>query len=105
MSGLKKSREVVNHSVVTTFTKDIEGLFRVEISVYSCVCPTETKGYLHDITEIECEFYLGERRMLDKGVEEIYVKLFGDGSFAGLLCKLEQEAQIAYYATTKYPLK
>lgn len=104
MSGIKKESVTVNHSVITEFTKDM-GFFQAKMSVYSCVCPTENKSYLHDITEIEFEFYVDGKRTKYSGFEALYVELFGEGSFAGLLHKLEQETQIAYYATTKYPLK
>lgn len=103
MSGIKKENVIVNHSVITDFTKDM-GFYQVTMSVYSCVCPTKSKSFVHDITEIEFEFYINEEKVLYRGFEELYVKLFGSGSFAGLLHKLEQEAEKAYFATTEYPV-
>lgn len=102
MSGIKKDSVTVNHSVITDFTKDM-GFYQVKMSVYSCVCPQVDGTHLHDITNIDFEFYIDGKRTRHSGLRGMYVKLFGDGSFAGLLHKLEQEVEETYYKTTNFP--
>ena len=54
MSKIKKTQEITDLSVYTSFTKD-EGMFQIIAGVYSAVeaIPGVSNKYSHDITEIE----------------------------------------------------
>lgn len=107
MSKIVKQQVNVNHSVFTEFSQD-KGFFTMFADVWSIVeeIPGVThKGkpvYDHDITDICTSFRIDGKPVKSSGFEELYDKLYGDGSFAELLLEFEHDVEISYYETTEY---
>jgi len=102
MSKIKKVDEVVDFSVFTKFTKDL-GLFQVNASVWSMVSQDCTNS--HDISEIELDFSIDNKRCKYNGFKEIYEKLYGINTFNQFTAELMAEFEKAYFKQTTYKTK
>ena len=107
MSKMIKGKVNVDVSVYTEFSQN-KGFFTMFADVWSVVSEitgVTHKGepvYDHDITEICTRFRIDGKPVKRSGFEELYVKLYGDGSFAELLLEFEHDVEISYYETTEY---
>ena len=111
MNKIIKGQVSVNRSVYTEFSKDM-GLFAIHADVWSVISEVINEGengkpaYSHDITDICQQFRINGKSVERDGFEELYIKLYGDGTFAKLLMEFENEVEIEYYKTTEYtPIK
>ena len=102
MSKIKKVDEVVDFSVFTKFTKDL-GLFQVNASVWSMVSQDCTNS--HDISDIELDFSIDNKRCKYNGFKEIYEKLYGINTFNQFTAELMEEFEKAYFKQTTYKTK
>ena len=102
MSEIKKVNEVVDFSVFTKFTKDL-GLFQVNASVWSTVSQDCTNS--HDISDIELDFSIDNKRCKYDGFREIYEKLYGINTFNQFTAELMEEFEKAYFKQTTYKTK
>jgi len=107
MSKIIKGQVSVDRSVYTEFSKDM-GFFSIHADVWSVVSEINdgNKGgiltYSHDITEICERFRINGKKCKRDGFEELYVKLYGEDTFAKLKLEFEDEVEAEYYATTEY---
>tara|TARA_R110002020_G_scaffold2184_6_gene10081 strand:- start:2094 stop:2474 length:381 start_codon:yes stop_codon:yes gene_type:complete len=107
MSKIIKGQVSVDRSVYTEFSKDM-GFFSIHADVWSVVSEIndgnkgDTLTYSHDITEICERFRINGKKCKRDGFEELYVKLYGEGTFAKLKLEFEDEVEAEYYATTEY---
>jgi hypothetical protein len=102
MSKIKKVDEVVDFSVFTKFTKDL-GLFQVNASIWSMVSQDCTNS--HDISDIELDFSIDNKRCKYDGFREIYEKLYGINTFNQFTAELMEEFEKAYFKHTPYKTK
>ena len=102
MSKIKKVNEVVDFSVFTKFTKDL-GLFQVTASIWSMV--SQDCRCSHDITDIQLDFSIDNKRCKYNGFKEIYEKLYGTDTFSEFCDNLNCEFEEAYYKQTTYKTK
>ena len=106
MSKIKKVDEVTDLSVYTRFTKN-EGMFQIEASVYSMVSmiPTFPDKYDHDISGIELEFLINDKKVTYTGFKTLYDQLFGKDAFGNFYSEKFAEFEAAYLKTTPYKTK
>ena len=102
MSKIKKVDEVVDFSVFTKFTKDL-GLFQVNASVWSMVSQDCTNS--HDISDIELDFLIDNKRCKYNGFKEIYEKLYGENTFNQFIADLTTEFEEEYFKQSPYKIK
>lgn len=102
MSKIKKVNEVVDLSVYTKFTKDL-GLFQVNASIWSII--SQDCRCSHDISDIQLDFLIDNKRCKYNGFGEIYEKLYGKGKFSEFCDNLNSEFEEAYYKQTTYKTK
>jgi len=105
MSKIKKLEEITDLSVYTKFSKD-EGMFQIEASVYSMVTNrVHSPHYDHDITDIEIEFLINNKKVKYVGFKTLYTQLFGENTFDNYYAKKIEEFEQAYLKTTPYKTK
>jgi hypothetical protein len=102
MSEIKKVNEVVDFSVFTKFTKDL-GLFQVNASIWSMVSQDCTNS--HDISDIELDFSIDNKKCKYNGFKEIYEKLYGTDTFSEFRDNLKCEFEEEYFKQTTYKTK
>jgi hypothetical protein len=106
MSKIKKVDEVTDLSVYTRFTKD-EGMFQIEARIYSMVSevPGIGKKYGHDISEIELNFFINDKKVQYNGFKTLYEQLYGANTFNTFWTEKSEEFEKAYLKTTPYKTK
>ena len=106
MSKIKKVDEVTDLSVYTRFTKD-EGMFQIEASVYSTasMIPIFPDKYDHDISGIELEFLINDKKVTFTGFKTLYDQLFGKDAFGNFYSEKCAEFEKEYFKTTPYKTK
>ena len=105
MSKIKKTQEITDLSVYTSFTKD-EGMFQIIAGVYSMVTeiPGATNKWGHDITEVELTFVIGNnnKKVNYTGFKALYEQLYGAGTFNVFWSEKCAEFEKEYFKTTPY---
>ena len=105
MSKIKKLEEITDLSVYTKFSKD-EGMFQIEASIYSMVSNrVHSPYYDHDITEIDIQFFINNKKVKYNGFKDLYTQLFGENTFNDYYAKKSEEFEQAYLKTTPYKTK
>ena len=105
MSKIKKLEEITDLSVYTKFSKD-EGMFQIEARVYTMVSNrVHSPHYDHDITDIEIEFLINNKKVKHNGFKTLYTQLFGENTFNDYYAKKSEEFEQAYLKTTPYKTK
>ena len=103
MSKIKKTQEITDLSVYTSFTKD-EGMFKIEAGIYSMVTeiPEATNKWGHDVTEIELKFLINDKKVNYNGFKTLYNQLYGKDTFGNFYSEKCNEFEAAYLKTTPY---
>ncbi len=103
MSKIIKVDEVTDLSVYTKFIKD-EGMFQIEAGVYSTVeaIPGVGDRYSHDVTEVELNFLINNKKVNYTGFRTLYEQLFGTDTFNSYWSEKCAEFEEAYLKTTPY---
>jgi len=103
MSKIKKTQEITDLSVYTSFTKD-EGMFQIIAGVYSAVeaIPGVSNKYSHDITEIELTFFIGNKKVNYTGFKALYEQLYGKDTFGDFYSEKCDVFVEEYLKTTPY---
>ena len=105
MSKIKKLEEITDLSVYTKFSKD-EGMFQIEASIYSMVSNrVHSPHYDHDITDMDIQFFINNKRVKYNGFKDLYTQLFGENTFNEYYAKKSEEFEQAYLKTTPYKNK
>ena len=105
MSKIKKLEEITDLSVYTKFSKD-EGMFQMEASIYSMVSNrVHSPHYDHDITDMDIQFFINNKRVKYNGFKDLYTQLFGENTFNEYYAKKSEEFEQAYLKTTPYKTK
>ena len=105
MSKIKKLEEITDLSVYTKFSKD-EGMFQIEAHVYSMVSNrVHSPHYDHDITEMNIQFFINNKRVKYNGFKDLYAQLFGENTFNDYYAEKSEEFEQAYLKTTPYKTK
>ena len=105
MSKIKKLEEITDLSVYTKFSKD-EGMFQIEASIYSMVSNrVHSPHYDHDITDMDIQFFINNKRVKYNGFKDLYTQLFGENTFNEYYAKKSEEFEQAYLKTTPYKTK
>ena len=105
MSKIKKIESITDLSVYTKFTKD-EGMFQVEARVYSMVSsPAHGITYDHDISDIEIEYIINNKKVKYCGFKNLYNQLYGENTFNKYNDEKYKEFEEAYFKTTTYKTK
>ena len=105
MSKIKKLEEITDLSVYTKFSKD-EGMFQIEANVYSMVTNrVDSPRYDHDITDMDIQFFINNKKVKYNGFKDLYTQLFGENTFNEYYAKKSEEFEQAYLKTTPYKTK
>jgi hypothetical protein len=109
MSKIKKHDEHVSHYAYVTYFKD-EGMYKVKASVHVNIeeasKPSKERGYenFHDVTDVDLEFFVNDKKCTYAGFRSIYEELFGKGKFIVYEENLYEEFE-AYYLENKVKIK
>ena len=103
MSKIKKTQEITDLSVYTSFTKD-EGMFQIQAGVYSTVSMISTAldKYDHDITELELKFIINNKYVKYTGFKALYEQLYGEDTFSKFWSEQSKDFEKEYFKTTPY---
>ena len=103
MSKIKKIESITDLSVYTKFTKD-EGMFQIQARVYSMVTQ-RGNIYDHDISDIEIEYIINNKKVKHNGFKTLYNQLYGENTFMKYYDEKNKEFEEAYFKTTSYKTK
>jgi hypothetical protein len=79
MSEIKKHDEHVSHYAYVTYFKD-EGMYKVKGSVHVNIEEGVDQLY-HEVTEVNLEFFVNDKRCNYVGFKDLYQKLFNNSSW------------------------
>ena len=108
MSKIKKHDEHVSHYAYVTYFKD-EGMYKVKGSVHVNIeeasKASKERGYenWHEVTDVDLEFFVNDKKCKYVGFSNMYEELFGKGTFDTYYTKLYKEFE-AYYLANKVKL-
>ena len=103
MSKIKKHDEHVSHYAYVTYFKD-EGMYKVKGSVHVHIeeasKPSKGRGYenFHEVTDVNLEFFVNDKRCTYAGFRSIYEELFGKNTFTEYEERLWEEFEAHYLA-------
>ena len=86
MSKIKKHDEHVSHYAYVTYFKD-EGMYKVKGSVHVNIeeasKASKERGYenWHEVTDVDLEFFVNDKKCTYAGFRSIYEELFGKNTF------------------------
>ena len=109
MSKIKKHDEYVSHHAYVTYFND-KGMYKVKAGIYVNIeeAPaSSTKSivtYHHEVTDIELEFFVNDKKCNYVGFKELYEKLFGKDTFDSHYGKLQDEFE-EHYLNNKIKVK
>jgi len=109
MSKIKKHDEYVSHHAYVTYFND-KGMYKVKGSVYVNIeeasKSSKEKGYenWHEVTDIELEFFVNDKKCKYVGFKELYEKLFGKDTFDSHYGELQSEFE-KHYMKNKIKIK
>ncbi len=109
MSKIEKHDEYVSHFAYVTYFKD-EGMYKVKASVHVNIEePTPSsreRGYdqWHEVTDVELEFFVADKKCTYVGFKEMYEKLFTTNSWKKYELGLQAEFE-AHYMKNKVKIK
>lgn len=96
MSKIKKHDEYVSHHAYVTYFND-KGMYKVKGSVHVNIEESSTlDSYVHEVTDIDLEFFINDKKCTYAGFKELYEKLFGKGIFDSHYLKLQEEFEEHY---------
>ena len=109
MSKIKKYHEHVSHYAYVTYFKN-EGMYKVKGSVHVNIeeaTPGSIKrGYdhWHEVTDVELDFFINDKKCTYSGFKEMYEKLFSKGMFITYEENLYEEFE-EHYLNNKIKIK
>lgn len=109
MSKIKKHDEYVSHYACVTYFKD-EEMFKVKATVHvnieeaAALLGKKEIGFVHEINEIELEFYVNNKKCRYTGLIFPYEELFGKDTFNTYYKKLQEEFE-EHYMNNKVKIK
>ena len=109
MSKIEKHYEHVNHFAYVTYFKD-EGMYKVKASVHVNIEKANPrsieKGYehVHQVTDVDLEFFINDKKCSYPGFKEMYGKLFTTNSWKAYEEGLYEEFE-AHYLNNKVKIK
>ena len=101
MSKIKKHDEHVSHYAYVTYFKN-EGMYKVKASVHVNI-EEGAKQLFHEVTDVELEFFVNDKKCTYVGFKNMYEELFGKGMFITYEENLYEEFE-AYYLENKVKL-
>ena len=100
MSKIKKYDQHLSHFAYVTYFKN-EGMYKVKASVHVNIEDSRTLNrYVHEVTDIDLEFFVNDKKCKYVGFKELYEKLFGEDTFDTYYRKLQDEFE-AHYLNNK----
>ena len=104
MSKIKKHDEYVSHHAYVTYFND-KGMYKVKGGVYVNIEESATLNrYVHEVTDIDLEFFVNDKKCTYVGFKELYEKLFGKDTFDSHYGKLQEEFE-EHYLNNKIKVK
>ena len=109
MSKIEKHYEQVSHYAYVTYFKD-EGMYKVKASLHVNIEEVsdllKKKGYehVHDVTDVDLEFFINDKKCTYVGFKEMYEKLFTTNSWKAYEEGLWEEFE-AHYLNNKVKIK
>ena len=109
MSKIKKHDEHVSHFAYVTYFKD-EGMYKVKASVHVNIeeasKPSKERGYenFHEVTDIDLEFFVNDKKCNYVGFKDLYQKLFNKSNWDEYEENLWKEFE-AHYLANKVKIK
>jgi len=103
MGKIKKYNEHVSHLAYVTYFKD-EGMYKVQGSVYVNIeeasKPSKERGYgnWHEVTDVELEFFVNDKKCNYVGFKDLYEKLFNKSNWQEYEGSLWKEFEAHYLA-------
>jgi len=101
MSKIKKHDEHVSHYAYVTYFKD-EGIYKVKGSVHVNI-EEGAKQLVHEVTDVELEFFVNDKKCTYVGFKNMYGELFGKDMFTNYEEKLYEEF-VNHYLENKVKL-
>ena len=80
MGKIKKYHEHVSHYAYVTYFKD-EGMYKVKASVHVHIEEGSDNRLFHEVTDVDLEFFINDKKCAYSGFKEMYGKLFGENKF------------------------
>jgi hypothetical protein len=108
MSKIKKYDEHVSHYAYLTYFKN-EGMYKVKatvrVNIEETSKPSKERGYehWHEVTDVELEFFVNDKRCNYVGFKDLYQKLFNKSNWDVYEEKLYEEFE-AHYLENKVKL-
>ena len=109
MSKIEKYDEHVSHYAYVTYFKD-EGMYKVKASVHVNIEEaskfSKERGYesFHEVTDVDLEFFINDKKCTYSGFKEMYGKLFTTNSWKVYEEGLYEEFE-AHYLNNKVKIK
>ncbi len=103
MSIIKKHPEHVSHFVYATYFKD-EGMYKVKASVHVNIEEGSDNRLFHEVTDVDLEFFINDKKCTYSGFKEMYEKLFSKGMFITYEENLYEEFE-EHYLNNKIKIK
>jgi len=103
MSIIKKHPEHVSHFVIATYFKD-EGMYKVKASVHVNIEEGSDNRLFHEVTDVDLEFFINDKKCTYSGFKEMYEKLFSKGMFITYEENLYEEFE-EHYLNNKIKIK
>ena len=103
MSKIKKHSEHVSHFVYVTYFKD-EGMYKVKASVHVNIEEGSDNRLFHEVTDVDLEFFINDKKCTYSGFKEMYEKLFSKGMFITYEENLYEEFE-EHYLNNKIKIK
>ena len=75
MSKIEKYQEHVSHYADVTYFKD-EGVYKVKASVHVNIEEGSDNRLFHEVTDVDLEFFINDKKCTYVGFREMYEKLF-----------------------------
>jgi len=103
MSKIKKYDEHVSHYAYVTYFKD-EGMYKVKatvrVNIEEASKPSEERGYenWHEVTDIDLEFFVNDKKCNYVGFKDLYQKLFNKSNWDEYEENLWKEFEAHYLA-------
>ena len=103
MSKIKKHHEHVSHFAYVTYFKD-EGMYKVKASVHVNIEEGSDNRLFHEVTDVDLEFFINDKKCTYSGFKEMYEKLFSKGMFITYEENLYEEFE-EHYLNNKIKIK
>ena len=103
MSKIEKYHEHVSHYAYVSYFKD-EGMYKVKASVHVDIEEGSDNQLFHQVTDVDLEFFINDKKCSYPGFKEMYGKLFTTNSWEAYEEGLYEEFE-AHYLNNKVKIK